>query len=663
MGRGRGSVGASRGPCVRARIAREPPDSTPSAEVYRVSTSTVPASRLSLLREVLPRLLAQPGALPDDWDVQATTYDIPRFHSEATFAERFYAAAAQAVAEGITAPERLRALLATCGLPYDYARLGQPLSTLYEMLLEAQSGAAHALSFASRTKPYLSVVEAALGPTRLYAEGELPLSDEARARLRLQGAALHERWRGPIPEAASGVITVYVSGGPFAGSLPDVNADGYCFPADEGGALLLRASWPIDPAAIRVIRKRTAGALLAPNARTELERALGLPATPIAGASAADCDALLRGLFPEVTDALYFCTGLAAEAAVFSAVADALGPLTLFYAQNGYGGTGQLIAEILPRGGRLKPAPLPVLDRDAQGRTVTLVDRVVQALPALAGGAAAVFLEMPTNPELQVHDLPRLVDALRAYRERHGVTVPVMVDTTLAPLFPLLAQEHAQGWPFVCVKSGSKYFTRGRATLGVAFCGDDPTAREILARARAYGRDADTLARPSQLAATLGGLTGLRPRLERVARKTRALAEGIERALRARGRDVTLYCVSERDVAAGLATGLLSFYLPPAPTTAADLVDEFVDHLLAHAPGLVKNRVSYGQFAGAERPDYVYVINPQESTQGALSAETKAAQKKDNVQICRISVSEGADLDALLRVMEGFFDLKYGPRG
>jgi hypothetical protein len=31
------------------------------------------------------------------------------------------------------------------------------------------------------------------------------------------------------------------------------------------------------------------------------------------------------------------------------------------------------------------------------------------------------------------------------------------------------------------------------------------------------------------------------------------------------------------------------------------------------------------------------------------------------VQICRISVSEGADLDALVRAMEGFFDLKYGP--
>jgi hypothetical protein len=115
-------------------------------------------------------------------------------------------------------------------------------------------------------------------------------------------------------------------------------------------------------------------------------------------------------------------------------------------------------------------------------------------------------------------------------------------------------------------------------------------------------------------------------------------------------------------MAQGLATGLLSFYLPPAPTTAPDLVDEFVDYLLTQGPKLVKNRVSYGQYAGEGRDDYVYVINPQESTQGALSAATKAAQKKDNVQICRISVSEGADLDALVGVMGAFFDTKYGPK-
>lgn len=634
----------------------------------RTTTTQGPrAPRSLVLHEVLPRILGTAGALPDDWDVQATTYDLTRFHSEATFAERFFAVAERIVADDVRAPDTLRDMLATCGLPYDYARLGQPLSTLYEMLVEAETGVPHAISFASVTKPYLSVVDAVDGPVRIFADDVLPLSDTRKSLLRARGVELHEEHRGPIPRASTGILTLVVSEGPLTASLLESEADAVCFSVFEGGVLLIRSP-RIDAAKIRVLRKRTAGALLASSALVELRGRVGLPPLELPGAAPEQCDTLLGELFPEVRDSLFFCTGLAAEAAVFEAVADELveahgsDKITFYYAQNGYGGTGQLLGDILPRGGRIVPAPLPVLDRDAAGNTVTLVERVVRELAALGGAPACLFLEMPTNPELQLHDFPTLMAALHEYRAEHGVTIPVLVDTTLAPLYPLFAQAFAADWPFLGVKSGSKYFTRGKATLGVAFTAAEPTALSIMSRARTYGRDMDTLARPFQLHAALGGLGGLRPRLERVAKKTIDLASRIERAIAARGKEVTLYHVSEEGMAQGLATGLLSFYLPPAPTTAPDLVDEFVDHLLANAPTMVKNRVSYGQYAGEGRPDYVYVINPQESTQGSLSAETKAAQKKDNVQICRISVSEGADLDGLAAVMETFFEKKYGPR-
>ena len=95
-----------------------------------MTQSPAPTTVDAVLHRVLPRLLGQPGALPDDWDVQAITYDLPRFRDEATFAARFRAAAEQILADDVHDPGRLRALLAACGLPYDYARLGQPLSTL-----------------------------------------------------------------------------------------------------------------------------------------------------------------------------------------------------------------------------------------------------------------------------------------------------------------------------------------------------------------------------------------------------------------------------------------------------------------------------------------------------------------------------------------------------
>ena len=218
----------------------------------------------------------------------------------------------------------------------------------------------------------------------------------------------------------------------------------------------------------------------------------------------------------------------------------------------------------------------------------------------------------------------------------------------------------ARDWPFLLVKSGSKYFTKGKSTLGVVACAAEPLAQRIVARARALGRDADSFAKPAQLFHLQEALGDLQPRLAAISRHTMKLADGIRAALRTYGKEVTLYAISEAQVAEGMASGLLSFYLPAAPTTFPDLVDEFVDALLRAAPSLVKSRVSYGQSTGDGKPDFFYVINPQESTQGSLSAEVKAAQKKDNVQLCRISVPEHADVDGLLRAMSGFFAQKYG---
>lgn len=627
----------------------------------------LPTDFAATLARVLPRMLA-PGALPDDWEPRATTYDLMRFDSDEAFAGRLARAVAHLDAEGETDPARIRTRLADCGLPFDYARLGQPLSTTFELYVQSRTGAARCFSFASVTKPWLAVVENPHRtlPVRIVAEGALPVSAQLKSALRAKGVTLVEHAGAAPSERTAAELTVYVAAKPFAGDAQALAVDALCYalPSGRGGVLLLRDGARIDAKGVQLIRKRTVAALLAADARAELAAVAGVSVPALPEGDAARCDARLRALFPEVREALYFCTGLAAEAAVFTAVADVLGPapVTLFYAQNGYGGTGQLIAELLPRACSLTPAPLAVLGHDAEGRPVTMVDRVIAAVDALAGAPACVFLETPTNPELQSHDFEALMRALRADAERYGRRVPVLVDTTLAPMFPVFAKGFARDWPFVLVKSGSKYFTRGKSTLGVAACADDALALRILAQARALGADADSFARPTQLADLDEGLADLAPRMRTISEHTIRLADGLRAALRQRGFEITQYAISRAQVAEGLATGLLSVYLPAAPTTFPDLVDEFVDHLLKHAPALVKSRVSYGQSTGGGRPDYFYVINPEESTQGALSAEVKQAQKRDNVQICRISVPEHADVDALLQAMEGFFDRKYPPR-
>lgn len=619
----------------------------------------IDASRLAA---ILPRLLGQEHALPQDWEPEATTYDLPRFHSEAEFVARLSRAVDEILERDVQDAAELRALLVACGHPYDYARLGHPLSTMYELYLEASSGMARAFSFASRTKPYLSVIEARREPrgVRLYADCDLPLSAEKKHALKQQGVELFERFHGPIPSGEG--LTIYVSDRPFGEELLQKEADAVCFTVRGGGVLLIRRPEVIDAGRIQLIRKRTVAALLAADAKAELRRIAGLAPQPQKAAKEEDCDRLLQKLYPEIRECAYFCTGLAAEAAVFTACAKVLGGgsgMKLFYAQNGYGGTGQLIAEILPEEADVVPMPLAVLGQDETGRPLTLVDRVIAALPELGSAPACLFLETPTNPELQVHDLPRLMAALRAHAQRTGQKIPIFVDTTLAPLYPILAQDVARDWPLLLVKSGSKYFTKGKATLGVVCAGEEALSRRILRQARVEAQDTDAGARPSQLAALAEGLVDLRPRMAKIAASTRRLAELIRAALLRHGREVTLYSISDEQIEAGLATGILSFYLPAAPTDHADLVDEFVDFLLEHAPDLVKNRVSYGQSSGEGRPDVFYVINPQESTQGSLPESVKASQKRDNVQICRISVPANGDVEALGRVIADFCDRKY----
>ncbi|MDB4963639.1 MAG: hypothetical protein JWP01_3638 [Myxococcales bacterium] len=613
------------------------------------------------LGKALPGMLAA-GALPDDWDHRATTYDLSRFDSDVGFAERFEQALSEIV-ETDHAPPQIRDRLAAVGLPFDYARLGQPLSTVFELYTQSRTNAARCFSFASVTKPWLAVIESPTRslPVRIYAQAALPISDEKKRALRDAGCEIHEQWRTDLPARSPEVLTVLVTDAPFAGDVQTIAADAVCFAVPQGGVLLIRDAARIAPHGIQLIRKRTVAALLAADARAELERVAGLAPTVLTEASAADCEQRLRALFPQVQDSLYFCTGLAAEAAVFTAVGDVLGPepVALFYAQNGYGGTGQLISDLLARGGAIRPRPLAVIGQDATGNSATLVDRVLAALAELGGAPACVFLETPTNPELQVHDFGALMTGVRAYEQRWGRKVPIIVDTTLAPLYPIFAKDFAADWPFLLVKSGSKYFTKGKATLGVVACASDPIALSIVARARQLSHDADSFARPAQLAELREGLGDLVPRMAAISANTIRLATGLRSAMRARGHEITLYAISEAQVADGMATGMLSFYLPPASTTYADLVDEFVAYLLEHAPTLVKSRVSYGQSTGGGKPDYFYVINPEESTQGALSAEVKNAQKHDNVQICRISVPEHADVDGLMAAMNGFFARKY----
>jgi cystathionine beta-lyase/cystathionine gamma-synthase len=622
--------------------------------------SQLPLS-VDAFRTLCQRLLASPDAVPADWAPTATTYDIPRFRGEADFVADFFVAARRILDEGAEP----RSALAAAGIPYDYARLGTPWSSVYELYLQALTGASRVVSFASRTKPFLAPLEVPGRslPARVFCRGELPLSPETRDRWSRRGVAFHEGFTGALPEAEEGVLTLFVADTrPEDTPLHDLPVDAVACPVTDGGVLLIRNQARFDAKALQLIRKRTVAALIAASAKAELAALVGVELPPMPSATVEEADEALGKAFPSFHSGAYFCTGLAAEAAVFTAAAQAVGggqPVPLYYAENGYGGTGQLLFDILSVDRVIDARPLPVLGEGGH----TLVDAVIERLSGTSG-PAVIFVETPTNPQMQLHDFERLASALRSYEERTGHRVPVLVDTTMAPMYPLFDMGFAQGWPYLIVKSGSKYITRGKATLGLVLAGTDALSQQILAGTHALGREADSFAKPYQLRKLVDGVSDLPTRMPTISSHTLHLAARIREELAMRGHDdLTLYTMTPDQLEQGLHSGVLSFYLPAAPTSWPDLCDEFVAFLLEHASGLVKNRVSYGQSTGGGRPDPFYVINPEESTQGALSAEVKEAQKRGGVQICRISVPQHADIDALVEVMRAFFDRTYGRPG
>src|SRR3954469_2764712 len=157
-------------------------------------------------------------------------------------------------------------------------------------------------------------------------------------------------------------------------------------------------------------------------------------------------------------DALLFASGMAAVSAVVEQVPDG-GRVVVPAA--GYNGTLVLLAELAQRG-RLDVVGVHVADTDA-----------VRA--ALATDAHLLWLETPTNPLLEVADLPALVAA------GHAAGAIVAVDNTFST--PLLQTPLAHGADVV-VHSVTKYLAGHSDVLLGAAVTRDPELREQLHRHR-----------------------------------------------------------------------------------------------------------------------------------------------------------------------------------
>ena len=204
--------------------------------------------------------------------------------------------------------------------------------------------------------------------------------------------------------------------------------------------------------------------------------------------------------------ALLFGSGMAAIAASLALLPE--GAPAVVLPRHAYNGTLALVRDLADRG-RLQPRLVDVHDTGA----------VVEALP----GAALLWIETPTNPMLEVADVPALVTAARA------VGALVVADNTFAT--PLLQQPLADGVDVV-VHSVTKYLAgHSDVVLGAAVTRDDVLHDRLHTHRTLHG----AVPGPMEAYLALRGLRTLPLRIERSGANAAELARrlaghpGVER--------------------------------------------------------------------------------------------------------------------------------------
>ncbi|MCK0112883.1 PLP-dependent aspartate aminotransferase family protein [Ornithinimicrobium sp. F0845] len=213
---------------------------------------------------------------------------------------------------------------------------------------------------------------------------------------------------------------------------------------------------------------------------------------------------VLGGL--EGGDALVFASGLAAIDAVLTLVPPGGRVIAPGHA---YNGTTGLLREASAEG-RLEVVTLDISDTDA----------VVSALDGMAGGRDLLYIESPTNPMMEVADIPVLV------REARARGILTAVDNTFAT--PLLQTPLADGVDLV-VHSATKYLS-GHSDVLMGAVVTAPTEQGRALRERILTRRSLHGAIPGPMEAwiVLRGIRTLAVRLERASENARVLVERLE---------------------------------------------------------------------------------------------------------------------------------------
>ena len=555
---------------------------------------------------------------------------------------------------------------------YDYIRLGHQLSSILEWILAEINGVMsdNVITFTSRTMPILAILRNnCLTGTATYLYYNIdtqPLIDVPRLE-EIYGYKFESHKitdASEIPEHSDGTV-IFVTQSDYKSPLMvksnlDVTVNIH---PHYGSAMVIHNS-KLTPLVsdelvkdVQHVRRRETIAMtpvnalnvlheivgntqdLSDNRKTEqgktenrnkvydcIQENTGSTLTPLIASSGLSIQyAILMGL---VEDAMKQSPGKSIE---------------IILPPNCYGGTNdqaRRIADLIPNVGIVD------LLVDGEQNLVSSLDVALKEV-ALSDSAPIVLAEIPTNPRVEVPDMDKLADTLKAERKNRAgdlAVAPVfMVDQTFCPNVRLLHQESELAEvKTISFSSGSKFPSGGRCIAG--YCAANNAAKETMVLISKHLILSDNEAIAHQLSTLAENMPSMPERISKAYNNARRFVTHIQNLLP----ESNINFVSTELAEQGFTPSVFSLDLPSTGQTKEDreankriLNKKLIDHMITAFPGDSKYCVSYGQLRGC------YWTIPATSTQGTT-------KENDKDYIVRVALSPDSDVVKLSKSFTQF---------
>jgi len=547
---------------------------------------------------------------------------------------------------------------------YDYIRLGHPLSCVLEWAIANlhQLQAEHVISFSSQTVPVLAILRTNLlkhKNTQILYTKELPAFFDADLIKRVYGYNF-ELKQVESAEAVSDFngSTVFISEqNDIATSQLNPNIDFYINLYAHLGSLLVvngaeNANYISD---IQHVRRRETIAMTPVNCVVALKALT--EHSPIATQNSiyeTNKTSVLNSI-KDITGTrskpIVGSSGLSVQYAIMMGLVDyALenynGKAIKFVVPtNCYGGTNDQARRVAACLDNVEVVDLSVDgDNDMVQSINTVLDNIARddAIPY-------IIAEIPTNPRVEVPDLQKLKEALRAERKTASGEIAIdpvfILDQTFCPNIHFLGDDEIlSSIRTISYASGSKFPSGGKCTAG--YCVGNTKADALMEKIALHIQLCDNEATELQMDILAKQLPSMNQRIADAYKNTREFVNFIHETLP----EAKINFVSEELAAQGFTPSVFSLDLPTKGNTPAEketykrqLNHKLISLMITEIPNESKYCVSYGQLKGS------YWTIPATSTQGTT-------KEGDKDYIARVSLSPYLDLELHKKVFADFVE-------